>query len=196
MIDLKYANITNGDFCLKDLNYEFHEENLYFLEGDNGAGKSTLLKYIYNNLLSEDRKKTFYAADTYAGYLDITIDETKKIFTTMYYESFSIDKFDFYCNILEVQDHKRNVKTLSSGEKIILMFCLLMSCNPKIILFDETLYPVDKNRRKKILTLLKNYVKEHEAIFIGTSHGDDINNYANIVLTLKDGELINYEKNI
>lgn len=191
MINLHAKEITNKDFSIGPLEYEFKEGNLYFLEGANGEGKSTMLKYMYNNTLSaQQRKSTFYAADIYAGYLNITIAETIKIFTLMYYDSFDIDKFNNYSEMLKVKNHKRVVKTLSSGEKIILMFCLLMACSPKIIIFDEALYPVDKERRKNILTMLKEYVKENNAIFIGTSHNDDINNYADVTLTLEDGVLV------
>lgn len=196
MISLDCEKITNKDFTIGPLKYKFQQGHLYFLEGPNGAGKSTTLRYIYNTTLSDNqRKRTFYAADIYAGYLNISIAETIKIFELMYYKSFDIDKFHNYSDLLKVQNHKRVVKTLSSGEKIILMFCLLMACSPKIIIFDEALYPVDKERRKKILSLLKEYVKESEAIFIGTSHSEDINNYADITLTLEDGELKHDKKN-
>lgn len=197
MINLDCDIIANKDFSIGPVKYEFKEGFLYFLEGPNGAGKSTTLRYIYNTNLSEkQRRSTFYAADIYAGYLNVTVAETIKIFMLMYYKSFDIDKFNIYSDLLKVQNEKRVIKTLSSGEKIILMFCLLMSCSPKIIIFDEALYPVDKDRRKKILSLLKEYVRENGAIFIGTSHSEDINNYADITLTLEGGELKHDRKHI
>ena len=78
---------------------------------------------------------------------------------------------------------KRNIHTLSSSEKYLLSIAINLSYEPKVVLFKDVFYRLDRNSKKKVMMIIKN-LKEEKKIVIVT------NNDTNILYELTDDVIL------
>lgn len=93
--------------------------------------------------------------------------------------------------LAERLDHR--AETLSMGERQRVMVARALSTNPRLLLADEPTGSLDTRRGREVLELLQGVCREREVATVLVSHDPMAAEYADRVLTLRDGRLYDGE---
>ncbi|MHA1961044.1 MAG: ABC transporter ATP-binding protein [Candidatus Thorarchaeota archaeon] len=162
------------------------------LLGANGAGKTTLIRMM-TTLLSPtsgqihvrgyDAKRNPSRIREYIGYAGqdterslyyrLTPRENAKYFGWLrgLQAETAIERLDHFANQIAMEDRlDQHFITLSGGEKQVFVVLRALLHQPEIVFLDEPSKSLDVLTSRRIRTLLKEYVSEHNATIIVTSH--------------------------
>ena len=172
--DVSYKKLNNLNFAIEDKKITgIVSNNIYNLSDLNFIIKNNIkqsgnIKYSNKNI--KNKIGIISINDIDAVYNDLDLSKTDEEFV----------------RILGVDDKiiNKDVYTLSTSEKIKLLFLRVLIDNPNTILIDGILEILDKSMRKKILTIVTNLKKFYDkTIIISTIDIDLIYEYVdNIVL--------------
>lgn len=191
---------------LKNVSYKFSSKKVTGLYGDNC---NYLMDLISGDILDYDGdiylddvllEKSFYRKNSTA----IAIIDSKPFFySNKVDEEFkfntSFRKYD--CDLekrektilgivgLDESILDRNINTLSSSEKYLLSIAINLIYDPKIIMFKDVFWGLDRNNKKKIMTIIKNLKEDDKIVII--SHRD-----TNILYELVDEVILMDKENI
>jgi putative ABC transport system ATP-binding protein len=84
-------------------------------------------------------------------------------------------------------------ETLSMGERQRVMIARALSTEPKLLLADEPTGSLDTQRGREVLELLTELCRERGVAIVLVSHDPQAAGYADRVLALRDGRLVDYE---
>jgi putative ABC transport system ATP-binding protein len=84
---------------------------------------------------------------------------------------------------------QHNAETLSMGERQRVMIARALSTEPSLLLADEPTGSLDSARSKEVLALLRQLARERAVTVVLVSHDPLAADYADRVLTLRDGRL-------
>ncbi len=171
--------------------------------GPNGSGKSTFLKLIAGlvkpssgTLTMRDEvitrrssKDVAYLSELDAYYSFYTVGETIDYFATQFPD---LDRKKAQ-EIMEYMklDPLKKVKHLSKGNRGRLKIVLTLARNVPIILMDEPLSGLDPMVRDSIVRGLISFIDlEKQSVIITTHEVSEIEPILDIVMAIRDGELI------
>ncbi len=155
---------------LSSLDWQVNDGKVFGLIGSNGAGKSTLMRcisqvYDYDGKITfdglpmaEQREKLFFVSDEPFYFNRFNTTEMKS-----YYQIFYPDfDEDYYRHLIELFhfDEKKPLHLLSRGLKRQSIIILALSCQPRLLLMDESFDGLDPMVR---LTLKRELIKLVEA---------------------------------
>jgi len=186
-------------------------KGVYGLLGANGAGKTTLMRMLCGILKPTSGTVTF-------NNFDVTTEEYRAELGYLpqdfgYYPEFTGMDFLLYMAALKGLDksyakrkstqllklvslqekaHKK-IKTYSGGMKQRLGIAQALLNDPKILVLDEPTAGLDPRERVKFRNLIAELGKE-SIVLLSTHIISDIENIADVVLMLKDGQLIYQDK--
>jgi putative ABC transport system ATP-binding protein len=86
----------------------------------------------------------------------------------------------------------QRAETLSMGERQRVMIARALSTEPRLLLADEPTGSLDTQRSHEVLALLRALSREREVAIILVSHDPLAAGYADRVLALRDGQLVEY----
>jgi putative ABC transport system ATP-binding protein len=87
---------------------------------------------------------------------------------------------------------RQHAETLSMGERQRVMIARALSTQPRLLLADEPTGSLDTQRSHEVLELLRELCREREVATVLVSHDPLAANYADRVLALRDGRLIEH----
>lgn len=209
MLKLKDITLSFGNHTvLDDFNYNFQNGTIYGLVAPNGTGKSTLINVILNNLKPQK------------GYVEYNDLQYKNEKTTVKLhqeicafpdqsELFSFmtgrDHLKFYANLWHNDPQKvkniistlkmetyidRKVETYSLGMKQRLCFAMVVATNTSVMLLDEVMNGLDPQNVQLISQVLLNLRAQGKLIIMASHLLQNLQQYADQVLFLKNGKII------
>jgi putative ABC transport system ATP-binding protein len=88
---------------------------------------------------------------------------------------------------------EHRAEMLSMGERQRVMIARALSSEPRLLLADEPTGSLDSQRSSEVLELLRELCHEREVAIVLVSHDPLAAGYADRVLALRDGKLIDYD---
>ena len=177
---------------LKGLNYTFKDNQHYLIKGENGIGKSTLIKSIMRQIKFEGECQVLgriaYAPEDPILPSFMTVYSFIKTFSTITNDIDDIDKVigEELKNYNLVGYEKKQMGSLSKGEKMKVNIIQALIAPSEILILDEPLSGLDTESKK---VLLKR-IKEDRRLIIVISHETIAFRKSNFtMLRIKDGEI-------
>lgn len=210
--DLKksYGSGSTKVEVLKGINFEVQKGEICVLLGPSGSGKSTLLNIIggiddadsgyvsINDEKTKDmkeseltkyrRKHLGYVFQMYNLIPNLNVKENIEVGAYLSDSPLDIDEL---LNTLGLSEHKYKLPNqLSGGQQQRTAIGRAIVKNPDIRLCDEPTGALDYHTSKEILKLIEDVNKKYGNTVIMVTHNDAIQNMADRVIKLRDGEIM------
>lgn len=200
---------------LKEINFEVNEGEFIILNGASGSGKTTLLT-ILGGLLSQSSGEILYNGehlyDSDKKASELRLNEIGFIFQSSHLVPYlkvkdqlitigkeagmakkeATDRAEKLLTQIGLAD-QLNVfpHTLSGGQKQRVAIMRSLMNNPKIILADEPTASLDAERATEVIDMIKNQIQSKNMIGIMITHDKRLFDYADRVIELDDGVIVN-----
>ena len=209
--DLKksYGSTSNKVEVLKGINFEVEKGKICVLLGPSGSGKSTLLNIIggiddadlgYVSIDSEKtkdmkekeltryrRKHLGYVFQMYNLIPNLNVKENIEVGAYLSDSPLDINEL---LNTLGLYEHRHKLPNqLSGGQQQRTAIGRAIVKNPDILLCDEPTGALDYHTSKEILKLIEDVNKKYGNTVIMVTHNDAIQNMADRVIKLRDGQI-------
>lgn len=199
---------------LKGINFEVQDGEFVILNGASGSGKTTLLT-ILGGLLSPTSGKLIYEESPLfnnnnntkmrlndigfifqASYLIPYLTVEEQLITVGKEAGMSKREAKLRANeLLDEIGLTHRVKSypymLSGGEKQRVAIMRAFMNHPKIILADEPTASLDAERAREVVAMIKEQISDKRMIGIMITHDESLFKYADRVIELYDGKIIN-----
>lgn len=177
------------------------------LIGQNGAGKSTTFKAILDLIKIDSGKIKIFNKDSLSindkenigvvlfdgGFSEyLTINQIIPILEAMY-KKFSKSDFVKQCQRFQLPFDK-TIKDFSTGMKAKLKVLIAMSHQAKVLILDEPTAGLDVIARDEILDILRDYMKEDNAILISSHISSDLEGLCDDIYMIDNGNIILHEE--
>lgn len=209
--DLKksYGSTSNKVEVLKGINFEVEKGEICVLLGPSGSGKSSLLNIIggiddadlgYVSIDSEKtkdmkekeltryrRKHLGYVFQMYNLIPNLNVKENIEVGAYLSDSPLDINEL---LNTLGLYEHRHKLPNqLSGGQQQRTAIGRAIVKNPDILLCDEPTGALDYHTSKEILKLIEDVNKKYGNTVIMVTHNDAIQNMADRVIKLRDGQI-------
>ena len=209
--DLKksYGSTSNKVEVLKGINFEVEKGKICVLLGPSGSGKSTLLNIIggiddadlgYVSIDSEKtkdmkekeltryrRKHLGYVFQMYNLIPNLNVKENIEVGAYLSDSPLDINEL---LNTLGLYEQRHKLPNqLSGGQQQRTAIGRAIVKNPDILLCDEPTGALDYHTSKEILKLIEDVNKKYGNTVIMVTHNDAIQNMADRVIKLRDGQI-------
>ena len=202
--------------ALKNINLTFESKGMVFITGKSGCGKSTLLNIlgaldsctsgsmiIENKNINEFTEKELdNYRNSYVGFVfqefhvlnAYNVYDNIRLAKELQQEKISEKELDAYLEKVSLTNlGKRKMNELSGGQKQRVAILRALIKNPRIILADEPTGNLDKINSEQIFGILKE-ISQEKLVIIVTHDLEAAQKYADRIIELKDGEIINDTK--
>ena len=208
--DLKksFGSASNKVEVLKEINFEVNKGEICVLLGPSGSGKSTLLNiiggiddadsgYVSINEKTKDmkekeltryrRKHLGYVFQMYNLIPNLNVKENIEVGAYLSDSPLDINEL---LNTLGLYEHRHKLPNqLSGGQQQRTAIGRAIVKNPDILLCDEPTGALDYHTSKEILKLIEDVNKKYGNTVIMVTHNDAIQNMADRVIKLRDGQI-------
>ena len=199
--DLKksYGSTSNKVEVLKGINFEVEKGEICVLLGPSGSGKSTLLNIIggidsektkdmkEKELTRYRRKHLGYVFQMYNLIPNLNVKENIEVGAYLSDSPLDINEL---LNTLGLYEHRHKLPNqLSGGQQQRTAIGRAIVKNPDILLCDEPTGALDYHTSKEILKLIEDVNKKYGNTVIMVTHNDAIQNMADRVIKLRDGQI-------
>ena len=209
-----YNSKTEKVIALNQISYQFEMGKFYAIMGHSGSGKSTLISIL--GLIDRPSSGKYYLNGEDVFKLDdYKLSKLRNKEIGFIFQNFYLDEhLKAYENVMIPmiinenipKDERKNraitllkklnlekrinhfPKEMSGGEQQRVAIARALANEPNIILADEPTGNLDKKNENMIFEELKRLSLAGKLVIV-VSHSDEIKNYADIILELKDGEL-------
>lgn len=194
---------------LNGIDIEVNKGEIVVLLGPSGSGKSTLLNIIggiddadegyisidgektadmnEKRLTQYRRKHLGYVFQMYNLIPNLTVRENIEVGAYLSDKALDTDEI---LNTLGLSDHAdKKPNQLSGGQQQRTSIGRALIKNPDILLCDEPTGALDYNTSKDILKLIEDVNKKYGNTVIMVTHNDAIQNMADRVIKLRDGQI-------
>lgn len=219
MIQLRNITKTYGSKdssikALNNINLLINKGDFISIMGPSGCGKSTLLNilgcldtqtsgdYMFNgnNIKDKTEKQMAFMRNREFSFIfqnfslikDLNVIEN----ILLPLEFSGRRKVDFkkvneYIDDLGISDlKKRKISTLSGGQQQRVAIARALVQESNLILADEPTGALDQSNSLVITNILKMLNRKYNKTIILVTHDKDIANYANKIITMKDGKIL------
>lgn len=220
-ISIKNLNHSfNNTEVLKDISFDVNKGEFFIITGPNGSGKTTLMKLIAAVMKKKSGTieisgkaiesysgkelavKTAFVPQLVSADFPFTVREvvlsgraphqgllgfeSKK-------DSDIVDETMVFTDIDYLSD--RRLDRLSGGERQRVFIARAICQEPSIILLDEPTSALDLSHQVKLMDLMEKLKNEKNTTIVMISHDINLSSiYADTILLLKKGKIVNYGK--
>ena len=207
---VKKKNIFN------DCSFKFPEKGMVFIIGKSGCGKSTLLNLLAGFDVPDDGNITFLGQDInelnggesvayYQHEIGFIFQDYNLIDSLSVYENISlaanVDKASVKKTVFNSLKkvgmngfENRKISQLSGGQKQRVAIARALCSNVKVLLCDEPTGALDKENSIQVFECMKT-ISKNSLVIVVTHDLLFAKKYSDIILTIKEGKLVTYEKN-
>lgn len=219
-IEKIYSTSSEKVIGITDFSYSFEKGKFYAIMGHSGSGKSTLIrilglmdnatrgKYIINDrdvsMLSDKELSNIRMENIGFIFQDYYLDENLRAYENVMLPMLINKKIDKSDRKTKAIDLLKNIglgdrvnhypKELSGGEQQRVCIARALANNPDYLLGDEPTGNLDEENEIKILETLKNLSLNGKCVIV-VSHSNEVRNYADEVLFIKNGKLVSENEN-
>lgn len=211
LMELRINQVTKNfqNFCaVNEFSYTLHT-GVYGLLGTNGAGKTTLMQILATlikptsgevlwdgrGIFTMDekyRRLLGYVPQTFGYYPDFSVNDYLMYIAKLkgIYPAFAKQRVKEVLNQVGlVKSQHKKMKSLSGGMTRRVCIAQAMLNEPKILILDEPTAGLDPNERIRFRNLISE-LSEDRIVLLSTHIVSDVENIANEILLMKDGQLI------
>ena len=198
----------SGTQVLKDINFELEEGKFYTLLGASGSGKSTILNIIAGlldatsgdvlldgkriNDIPINKRDVHTVFQSYALFPHMNVFDNvafalklkkvpKKEIEERVEEALKMVQLNGY--------QKRSIQKLSGGQRQRVAIARALVNNPEMIVADEPTGSLDSQSQENVLEIFKELAEAGKTVIIVT-HNPEVADYADVVIKMKDGEVV------
>ena len=208
MIKVSNLLISKGTFQLGPIDLELEEGYVYAITGNSGSGKTLFLQTLLGGIFSEKNVITYNNLNFHENDVDIKklysyvadrplFSDSLRVAEVLYKiykldERFNLEKCFKFLSKHKVYRHKK-IYELSQGERKILLFSIGYFTKSKLLVLDNPFSGVGLIARKEMIALLREYMDEDKTIIIVTEEPYVIQNLADYIIILKNGQVSSKE---
>lgn len=204
-LELEKLYYRQGSFLINDVNFSIDENEIVALCGRSGAGKSTLIRLIGNAIEPDAGVIRYFGEELYQNEKEIRRNisvvydrvnfnveftgnklakEIKK-----FEPFFCMDDFENYMNTFGLDGNKR-IRFYSRGMRKMYMLTIALARKPKLLVMDEPTSEVDEETGRLMKKVISEYRRKNGlTILFSTHHNDEMNDFADRVIMMKEGQL-------
>lgn len=212
----KYYNLdgTNQERALNDVTLEIAPGKITAIYGPSGCGKTSLLSII-SGLDSQYQGNLYFKNQNMRDFSERDLTYFRKAHIGFVFQNFNLIphqsvlenvKMPLYVKnmtdkeMAEIAEReltrlgigdfiKKNVKQLSGGQKQRVAIARALVNNPKMIVADEPTGSLDSQSQENVLEIFKELAEAGKTVIIVT-HNPEVADYADVVIKMKDGEVV------
>lgn len=212
----KYYNLdgTNQERALNDVTLEIAPRKITAIYGPSGCGKTSLLSII-SGLDSQYQGNLYFKNQNMRDFSERDLTYFRKSHIGFVFQNFNLIphqsvlenvKMPLYVKnmtdkeMAEIAEReltrlgigdfiKKNVKQLSGGQKQRVAIARALVNNPEMIVADEPTGSLDSQSQENVLEIFKELAEAGKTVIIVT-HNPEVADYADVVIKMKDGEVV------
>ena len=212
----KYYDLdgTNQERALNDVTLEIAPGKITAIYGPSGCGKTSLLSII-SGLDSQYQGNLYFKNQNMRDFSERDLTYFRKAHIGFVFQNFNLIshqsvlenvKMPLYVKnmtdkeMVEIAEReltrlgigdfiKKNVKQLSGGQKQRVAIARALVNNPEMIVADEPTGFLDSQSQENVLEIFKELAEAGKTVIIVT-HNPEVADYADIVIKMKDGEVV------
>lgn len=212
----KYYNLdgTNQERALNDVTLEIAPGKITAIYGPSGCGKTSLLSII-SGLDSQYQGNLYFKNQNMRDFSERDLTYFRKAHIGFVFQNFNLIphqsvfenvKMPLYVKnmtdkeMVEITERelsrlgigdfiKKNVKQLSGGQKQRVAIARALVNNPEMIVADEPTGSLDSQSQENVLEIFKELAEAGKTVIIVT-HNPEVADYADVVIKMKDGEVV------
>ena len=212
----KYYNLdgTNQERALNDVTLESAPAKITAIYGPSGCGKTSLLSII-SGLDSQYQGNLYFKNQNMRDFSERDLTYFRKAHIGFVFQNFNLIphqsvlenvKMPLYVKnmtdkeMAEIAERelsrpgigdfiKKNVKQLSGGQKQRVAIARALVNNPEMIVADEPTGSLDSQSQENVLEIFKELAEAGKTVIIVT-HNPEVADYADVVIKMKDGEVV------
>lgn len=212
----KYYNLdgTNQERALNDVTLEIAPGKITAIYGPSGCGKTSLLSII-SGLDSQYQGNLYFKNQNMRDFSERDLTYFRKAHIGFVFQNFNLIshqsvlenvKMPLYVKNMtdkemsEIAERelsrlgigdfiKKNVKQLSGGQKQRVAIARALVNNPEMIVADEPTGSLDSQSQENVLEIFKELAEAGKTVIIVT-HNPEVADYADVVIKMKDGEVV------
>ncbi|WP_044466563.1 ABC transporter ATP-binding protein [Staphylococcus caprae] len=207
LLEINHLNksYNQSEFHLSNISFSIKPGEVVGLIGKNGSGKSTLINTIVGNRHKDNGKISFFDKEvaeednTYKEHIGVVFDDLRvpnkltltsidKVFANIY-RTWNSEKFFSLIKEFELPTQNK-VNTFSRGMRMKTALSIAMTHDSKLLILDEATAGMDVSGREQVIEILEDYINEGNGILISSHISEDIEQLANKLVFMRDGEII------
>ena len=205
VIKINNLEVKKGSFKLGAINYTFDNGYVYAITGNSGSGKTLLLQSILGSIDIKKEMVLYNDLNFYENEIEIKSKYSYVADNPLFSDKLSVEtiiskisKLDSrfnkqkcyeYLKKYNIYKHKK-IYELSQGERKILLFGIGIFTDSQALVLDNPLAGVGLKAKREMLSLIREYMEENKITIIVTEDPSVIQNLADYILVLKDGQIV------
>ena len=205
VIKLNNLEVQKGSLKLGVINYTFENGYVYAITGNSGSGKTLFLQSILGSIDIKKEMVLYNDLNFYENEIEIKSKYSYVADNPLFSDKLSVEtiiskisKLDSrfnkqkcyeYLKKYNIYKHKK-IYELSQGERKILLFGIGIFTDSQVLVLDNPLAGVGLIAKREMLSLIREYMDENKITIIVTEDPSVIQNLADYILVLKDGQIV------
>ncbi|MBQ6970063.1 ATP-binding cassette domain-containing protein [bacterium] len=222
-LDVVFNPKTSAEYVLlKDINFQFNENKVYFIIGESGSGKTTLITHL-NGIMKSKFGDIFVKEYAILG-KKRKIKQIKKlrkvISMVLQFPEYQLfketvekdimfgpvnlgvdkkiaqEKAKFYLNKMGLDDSylQKSPFALSGGQKRRVAIAGILAIEPDILIFDEPTAGLDPNGEREMLNIITELKKNGKTVIVVSHKMDHALAIGDEIIVLKDHKIFAHAK--